>query len=147
MAHETLGRTLLVYSGPRRLLQDFLRTLPEVLEREGPQRSAGEAARIVVLVDQMVGFGAIARRDANHGLQVTTGLKGSVLRVCCDLKRGSQGKRGCFKRGGFPIWTCPSFLSFFVLFGTFPIFLGFSRFARGWSGDFPDLSFSAFSAF
>ena len=30
------------------------------------------------------------------------------------------------------------FLSFFVLFGTFPIFLGFSRFARGWSGDFPD---------
>ena len=31
------------------------------------------------------------------------------------------------------------FLSFFVLFGTFPIFLGFSRIARGWSGDFPDL--------
>ena len=39
------------------------------------------------------------------------------------------------------------FLSFFVLFGTFPIFLGFSRFARGWSGDFPDLSFSSFSAY
>ena len=38
-------------------------------------------------------------------------------------------------------------LSFFVLFGTFPIFLGFSRFARGWSGDFPDLSFSSFSAY
>ena len=37
---------------------------------------------------------------------------------------------------GFPIWTCPSF---FVLFGTFPIFPGFSRFARGRSGDFPDL--------
>ena len=29
------------------------------------------------------------------------------------------------------------FLSFFVLFGTFPIFLGFSRFARGRSGIFP----------
>ena len=53
-------------------------------------------------------------------------------------------KRGCFKRGGFPIWTCPSF---FVLFRTFPIFLGFSRFARGWFGDFPDLSFSSFSAY
>ena len=36
------------------------------------------------------------------------------------------------------------FLTFFVLFGTFPSFLGFSRFARGWSGDFPDLSFSSF---
>ena len=36
----------------------------------------------------------------------------------------------------FPIWTYPSF---FVLFGIFPFFLGFSRFARGWSGDFPDL--------
>ena len=39
------------------------------------------------------------------------------------------------------------FLSFFVLFGTFLIFLGFSRFARGWSGDFPDLSFSSLSAY
>ena len=39
------------------------------------------------------------------------------------------------------------FLSFFVLFGTFPIFLGFSRFARGCSGDFPDWFFSSFSAY
>ena len=46
-------------------------------------------------------------------------------------------KRGGFKRGGFPIWTCPSS---FVLFGTSPIFPGISRFARGWSGDFPDSS-------
>ena len=51
---------------------------------------------------------------------------------------------GLSNGGGFPIWTCPSF---FVLFRTFPIFLGFSRFARGWSGDFPDLSFSSFSAY
>ena len=50
-------------------------------------------------------------------------------------------KRGCFKRGGFPIWTCPSFFVFFVLFGTFPIFLGISWFARRWSGDFPDCPF------
>ena len=39
------------------------------------------------------------------------------------------------------------FLSFFVLFGTFPIFPGFSRFAWGWSGDFADLSFSSFSVY
>ena len=54
-------------------------------------------------------------------------------------------KRGGFKRGGvFPIWTCPSL---FVLFRTFPIFLGFSRFARGWSGDFPDSFLFSFSAY
>ena len=38
-------------------------------------------------------------------------------------------KRGCFKRGGFPIWTCPSF---FVLFCPFLSFWDFP-------GDFPDL--------
>ena len=37
------------------------------------------------------------------------------------------------------------FLSFFVLLGTFPIFPGFSRSARGWSGDFPDASLFSFS--
>ena len=35
-------------------------------------------------------------------------------------------KRGCFKRGGFPIWTCPSFFCPFLSFWDFP-------------GDFPDL--------
>ena len=35
-------------------------------------------------------------------------------------------KRGCFKRGGFPIWTCPSFFVLFLSFWDFP-------------GDFPDL--------
>ena len=39
-------------------------------------------------------------------------------------QRSRAAKRGCFKRGGFPIWTRPSFLSFFVLFGTFPDFSG-----------------------
>ena len=29
-------------------------------------------------------------------------------------------KRGGFKRGGFPIWTCPSFFVLFCPFGTFP---------------------------
>ena len=38
-------------------------------------------------------------------------------------------------------------LPFLSFFGTFPIFPGFSRFARGWSGDFPDSSLFSFSAF
>ena len=58
---------------------------------------------------------------------------------------------GGVSNGGLPdldlsFLFCP-LLSFIVLFGTFPIFLGFSRSARGWSGDFPDLSFSSFSAY
>ena len=56
------------------------------------------------------------------------------------FKRAAE--RGGSKRGGFPIRTCPSF---FVLFWDFPDFLGFSRFVR--DGDFPDLSFSSFSAY
>ena len=63
--------------------------------------------------------------------------------ICIKGRQAGGFKRG----GGFPIWTCPSFLSFFVLFGTFPIFPGFSRFARGWSGDFPDSSLFSFLAF
>ena len=50
---------------------------------------------------------------------------------------GLSDKRRGFKRGGFPIWTCPSF---FVLFGTFPIFPAFSRFVLRWS-------FSCFAAY
>ena len=57
-------------------------------------------------------------------------------------KRGGVSNGGVSRSG-----LVLPFLSFFVLFGTFPIFLGFSRFARGWSGDFPDLSFSSFSAY
>ena len=34
------------------------------------------------------------------------------------------------------------FLSFFVLFGTFPIFPGFFPICSGWSADFPDRPFS-----
>ena len=39
------------------------------------------------------------------------------------------------------------FLSFFVLFGTFPTFREVSRFVRGLFGDFPDLSLFSFSAY
>ena len=42
------------------------------------------------------------------------------------VKRSRATKRGDFKRGGFPIWTCPSF---------FVLFCPFSRFFR----DFPNL--------
>ena len=49
-------------------------------------------------------------------------------RMVSNLSRAA--KRGCFKRGGFPIWTCPSF---FVLFCPFLSFLDFPDF----SGIFP----------
>ena len=75
------------------------------------------------------------------------GLSDKIAGSCISR----AAKRGGFKRGGFLIWTCPSFCVLFCpflsFFGTFPIFVGFSRFARGWSGDFPDLSFSSFSAY
>ena len=52
----------------------------------------------------------------------------------------------------FLSFFCPllSFLSFFVLFGPFLSFLGLSRFFRSspmFFGDFPDMSFSSFSAY
>ena len=51
-------------------------------------------------------------------------------------KNSRAAKRGCFKRGGFPIWTCPSFFVLFLSFlGLSRFFLGLSRFF--W--DFPDL--------
>ena len=57
-------------------------------------------------------------------------------------------KRGVFQNGGASrSGLVLPFLSFFVLFATFPIFPGFSRFVRGWSRDFPDLSVSSFSAY
>ena len=65
----------------------------------------------------------------------------SRIRAKKNTKLSRAAKRGGFQTGGFPIRTCPSFLSFFVLFGTFPIFRDFPRFARGLSGNFPDLSF------
>ena len=66
--------------------------------------------------------------------------------VFCWISRAA--KRGGFKRRRFPdldffVLFCPS-LSFL---GLSRFFLGFSRIARGWSGDFPDLSFSSFSAY
>ena len=46
-------------------------------------------------------------------------------------------KRGGFKRGGFPIWTCPSFLVLFLSFWDFPDFSGIfptcSGMVRGFS--------------
>ena len=62
------------------------------------------------------------------------------MRICKLQNAKVQGppnggvSNGVVSRSGLVL----PFLSFFVLFGTFPIFPGFSRFARGWSGDFPD---------
>ena len=55
-----------------------------------------------------------------------------------DISRGPPNGGGVQTGGVSRSGLVLPFLSFFVLFGTFPIFLGFSRFARGWSGDFPD---------
>ena len=67
----------------------------------------------------------LSSRFALHGLRALERSKSQEI-------QGPLNGVGGFKRGGFPIWTCPSF---FVLFGTFPIIPGFfHRFARGWSG-------------
>ena len=65
----------------------------------------------------------------------------------CSVQFVKGRQTGVFQTGGFPIWTCPSFFVLFCPFWDFPDCSGFSRFARGWSGDFPDLSFSSFSAY
>ena len=69
-----------------------------------------------------------------------------AIRKCSDLNflrlrffgtlSSRAGRRGRFKRGGFPIWTCPSFVVLFLSI------LGLSRFFR----DFTDL-FSGISRF
>ena len=42
----------------------------------------------------------------------------------CEPLSSRAAKRGCFKRGGFPIWTCPSFFVLFRPFWDFPDFSG-----------------------
>ena len=70
-----------------------------------------------------------------------------------DFRGSATIENPCFF-GGFPCRSPKKarkrrsgFLSFFVFFGTFPILPGFSRFARGWSGDLPDSSLVSFSAY
>ena len=49
-------------------------------------------------------------------------------------QQSRAAKRGCFKRGGFPIWTRPSFFVLFCPFGTFPgIFPICTGMVRGFS--------------
>ena len=67
-----------------------------------------------------------------------------ALRVLTREERVKGRQTGRFKQGGLSIWA---FLFLFCFFGTFPIFQGVSRFVRGLSGDFPNLSFSCFSAY
>ena len=128
--------------------------------------SASERQRFLVrggfiggLNGKYVHFDAMRPVDACLPRPGLSGTESAILNressdsESCDsqvtLSIDSQGPlNGAVSNGGasrsglvLPFW------SFSVLFGTFPIFLGFSRFARGWSGDFPDLSFSSFSAY
>ena len=52
-----------------------------------------------------------------------------ILAKIITVSYSRAAKRGGFKRGGFPIWTCPSFFVLFCPFSDFPDF----------SGIFPDL--------
>ena len=68
------------------------------------------------------------------------------------LQNGCQNQGplngGVSNRGGFPIWTCPSFFVLFLSFlGLSRFYLGFSRFVLFLCGDFPDVSFSSFLAY
>ena len=62
-------------------------------------------------------------------LKCDTPLCDTISKGSCAIRGGVSrtgplslraAKRGCFKRGGFPIWTCPSFFVLFCPFGTFP---------------------------
>ena len=56
---------------------------------------------------------------------------------CQKTPKSRAAKRGGFKRGGFPIWTCPSFFVPFCPFWDFPDFSGIfpicSGMVRGFS--------------
>ena len=61
-------------------------------------------------------------------------------RYLADPPQSRAAKRGGFKRGGFPIWTCPSFFVLFCPCGTFPgIFPICSGMVRGFSRFVPCL--------
>ena len=91
---------------------------------------------------------AFSKKARVGGLSAECTEVARFLRLRLRIKGRPNGPPGCvFKRGGVSrSGLVLPFLSLFVLFGTFPIFLGFSRFARGWSGDFPDSSLFSFSA-
>ena len=67
-------------------------------------------------------------KDLTFGVRKRSGGVGAFHAKGAPVSKVCSGVSSV---GGFPIWTCPSF---FVLFRTFLIFPGFSRFAQGWSG-------------
>ena len=77
-------------------------------------------------------FGSVAGR-VFHNLSAPSHASWLQLQFCdlllCLFQTSRAAKRGCFERGGFPIWTCPSFFVLFCPFWDFSLFL--------W--DFPDL--------
>ena len=82
----------------------------------------------------LVCMGKVQKAALKWGLRPLSATRAQLSRAT---------KRGCFKRGGFPIWTCPSFFVLFCPFGTFP---GIFPIYPG-TGDFLDWSFSSFSAY
>ena len=61
--------------------------------------------------------------------------------IFAENRRFSQKTAGNRRLGSVTLGPSPLARPFFP-FWDFPDFLGFSRFARGWSGDYPDLSLS-----
>ena len=99
--------------------------------------SSGPKIRALDLV--LKGFGAIWGRDlgppkrrSNEPFPEFINGPFSLSKIQGPLNGGVSNGRA--SRSGLVL----PFLSFFVLFGTFPICSGFSRFARGLFGDFPD---------
>ena len=103
--------------------------------------SCGRISFNVVLYERVRGC---RRQDAAMS-SVGIHLSGPTSREIAILshrvtpsQRGSRAaKRGGFKRGGFPIWTCPSFFVLFCPFWDFPNFSGIfpicSGMVRGFS--------------
>ena len=95
---------------------------------------------------------SLARQDlpSESGAIVSNILSGPISRdtVIVSLQYSRAAKRGGVQTGAFPDLDL-SFLfrPLLSFLGLSRIFSGFSRFVRGLFGDFPDLSFSSFSAY
>ena len=101
---------------------------PKVLDLDGCFSSENLAVLIVTLF--------CGRVLSERALRPLLNFRDKKSCVPAQFIKGRQ-TGGVSNRGGFPIWTCPSFFSFFVLFGGFPDFSGIfpicSGMVRGFS--------------
>ena len=106
-----------------------------------------EKGKVVGRVGGGVGTGKSTRKLCRNDALANYPLASPLRPFNCNRTlKGRQtggGSNGGVSRSGLVL----PFLSFLVLCGTFPIFPGFSRFVRGWSGDFLDSSLFSFSAY